>query len=594
MTGPLVVWGATTTATPQVPTAPPQRREKRQQRLEELCAATIRALSGDPRLRYRGHRLERDGRRLAIRAPHLRTDVERDDFASFRGAADGLALRLLYSDPQLHASRMPEPALERTLFEILEQLRVEALVSDDHPGIRRNLRHRFRDWCLQYHHSGMTENQVGLLLFCVIQTAWSRLSGQPTLEETEGLIEAQRAVLAPHIGTDLRGLRRTVTNQAQFADHALAIGRELSAIIDAGYSADEDESERQASRIAELCDFDLLLDPDDLAGDGDQPGSSAGSAADGTPEDPLADYRIFNPAYDREVQAARLVRREQRQALREQLDRRIRGQGINLPRLSRRLARILAAPRLDGWRFGEEEGRLDARRLARLVTSPTERRLFRQERLRPHTDAQVCFLIDNSGSMKTHIESIALLVDLLCRAFEQAGARSEVLGFTTGGWNGGRPYREWQGRGATPGPGRLNELCHIIYKDADHSWRRSRGEIAALLKTSLFRESIDGEALLWAQRRLQASRAQRRLLLVISDGCPMESMTFQHNPPEYLDNHLKLVAERIEREGSIELAALGVGLDLSRYYRRSLALDLSHSLDNALFDEVTALLASPL
>ncbi|HEY5718092.1 MAG TPA: cobalamin biosynthesis protein CobT, partial [Motiliproteus sp.] len=252
---------------------------------------------------------------------------------------------------------------------------------------------------------------------------------------------------------------------------------------------------------------------------------------------------------------------------------------------------LLAAPRLDGWRFGEEEGRIDARRLARLVTSPTERRLFRQEQLRPHTDAQVCLLIDNSGSMKQQIESITLLVDLLCRAFEQAGARSEVLGYTTGGWNGGRPFKQWQGRGAPANPGRLNELCHIVYKDAEHSWRRSRPEIATLLKTSLFRESIDGEALLWARRRLQASRASRKILLVISDGCPHESMTCQHNPPDFLDRHLHQVAELIERGGEIELAALGVGLDLSRYYRRSLALDLSHSLDNRVFDEVVALLA---
>ncbi len=591
MTGPLVPWGQNTVATPQVP-EPLPRKEKRQQQLEELCAATIRALTGNARLRFRGHRLELDGRRLKIRAPHLYTDVNADDFNSFRGAADGLALRLLHSDAKLHASLMPQSPLEQTLFEILEQLRVEALVTDDHPGIRRNLKHRFRHWCLQYHHSGMTENQVGLLLFCIIQTAWSRISGYPTLEETEGLIEPQRAVLAPHIGTDLLGLRHQRENQRQFAAHALAISRELSSIIAAGQTAHGDDDERDSSKIADATEFSLILETDEEQ-DGQEASTPASTQQSGNMlAEALADYRIYDSQFDRELTAAQIVRLDQRRELRQQLDRRIRQQGINLPRLARNIARILAAPRLNGWRFGEEEGRLDARRLSRLITSPAERRIFRQEQQQPHTDAQVCFLIDNSGSMKTHIESISMLVDLFSRAFEQAGARSEVLGFTTGSWNGGKPFKSWRGRGCPADPGRLTDLCHIIYKDAQLSWRRARTDLAALLKPTLFREGVDGEALLWASRRLLASQAARKLLIVISDGSPMDSMTAQHNPPNYLDQHLRLVAAQIEQQGEIELMALGVGLDLSRYYRRSLALDLEQSLDNELFDEIVALIAS--
>ncbi|MEH6651770.1 MAG: cobalamin biosynthesis protein CobT [Motiliproteus sp.] len=592
MAGPLVPWGES------APTAPPAqqqgqpRKEKRQQRLEELCAATIRALTGDARLRYRGHRLELDGRRLKIRAPHLYTDVSNDDFDSFRGAADGLALRLIHSDAELHASKMPESPLERTLFEILEQLRAESLVGDDHSGIRRNLKYRFRHWCLQYHHSGMTENQVGLLLFCIIQTVWSRLTGYPTLEETEGLIEPQRAVLGPHIGTDLMGMRRNRDNQARFAEHALGICRELSSIIEAGRSQHDgdDDSDRESSKIAESTEFSLLLEPDEEADGLDGLGMQPQQQSQRQLSEALNQYQIFNASYDRELAAASMVRLEQRRELREQLDRRIRRQGINVPRLARQIERILAAPRLDGWRFGEEEGRLDARRLSRLVTSPSERRIFRQEQIQPHTDAQVTFLIDNSGSMKAHIESIAMMVDLLSRAFEQAGARSEVLGFTTGSWNGGNPFKQWRGRGCPANPGRLNELCHIVYKDAELPWRRARPDIAALLKPNLFREGVDGESLLWANGRLQASSAARKILIVISDGCPMDSMTAQYNTPDYLDHHLQQVAAQIEMRGEVELMALGVGLDLSRYYRRSLALDLSQSLDNQLFDEVLELL----
>ena len=592
MAGPLVAWQPNK-PTVQAPSASQQpRKEKRQQRLEELCAATIRALTGNGRLRYRGHRLEQDGRRLPIRAPHLNTDVSEDDFDSFRGAADGLALRLIHSDAALHASLMPEDPLEQTLFEILEQLRVESQVSDDHPGIRRNLKHRFSHWCLQYHHSGMTENQVGLLLFCIIQTVWSRLGSHPALEEIEDLIEPQRAVLAPHIGTDVLALRRNRDNQARFAEHALAICRELSSIIDAGQPDGDDGDKRQRSKIADAADFELLLEPDEDPNEMDAPGSTPQQQSEKQLNDALSDYRVFNNRYDREISAAKLVRLEQLRALREQLDQRIRRQGINTPRLARKLSRILAAPRLNGWSFGEEEGHLDGRRLSQLVTSPTERRLFRQEQYQPHSDCQVCFLIDNSGSMKQHIESITMLVDVFSRAFEQAGARSEILGFTTGSWNGGKPLKEWRGRGSPADPGRLNELCHIVYKDADKPWRRARPEIAALLKANLFREAVDGEALLWASGRLQASQAARKILIVISDGCPMESMTHQHNRPDYLDKHLQQVSEAIERRGEIELLALGVGLDLSRYYRRSLELDISQSLDNALFDEVVSLLAN--
>lgn len=591
MVSPLAAWQPKLEALLVSPDKLQPRKEKRQQRLEELCAATIRALTGNSKLRYRGHRLEQDGRRLPIRAPHLNTDVTEDDFDSFRGAADGLALRLIYSDADLHRSLMPDDPLEKTLFEILEQLRVESLVSNDHPGIRRNIKHRFSHWCLQYHHSGMTENQIGLLLFCIIQTVWSRLGSHPPLEEIEDLIEPQRAVLAPHIGTDVLALRRNSDNQARFAEHALAICRELSSIIDAGQPGDDAEKQKR-SKIADASDIDLLLEPDEDPDETAVLSATPQQQSEKQISDGLSDYRVFNNRYDREISAGKLVRLEQLRELREQLDRRIRRQGINTPRLARQLSRILAAPRLSGWRFGEEEGRLDARRLSQLVTSPTERRLFRQEQYQPHSDCQVSFLIDNSGSMKQHIESITMLVDVFSRAFEQAGARSEVLGFTTGSWNGGKPFKEWRNAGSKDDPGRLNELCHIVYKDAEKPWRRARPEIAGLLKTSTFREGVDGEALQWASSRLQASQAARKILIVISDGSPMESMTHLHNAPDYLDKHLQLVSEAIDRRGEIELLALGVGLDLSRYYRRSLELDISQSLDNALFDEVVSLLAN--
>ncbi|WP_218190509.1 hypothetical protein [Pseudomonas sp. VI4.1] len=250
----------------------------------------------------------------------------------------------------------------------------------------------------------------------------------------------------------------------------------------------------------------------------------------------------------------------------------------------------MAAPRRDGWAFAQTDGQIDAGRLSRLIISPEQREIFRHELERPHSDCLVSLLIDNSGSMRNHIESVALLADAFSRALELAGARSEILGFTTGQWNGGRPLKRWRALGQPADPGRLNELSHLVYKDAETSWRRARPTIAALLKSDLFREGIDGEALLWARQRLLQRDARRRILIIISDGCPMDSATHQTNRQDILDLHLKQVTRQIEQEGSIELYALGVGLDLSPYYRRSLELDLSRSLDNAVFDEILRLL----
>jgi len=269
----------------------------------------------------------------------------------------------------------------------------------------------------------------------------------------------------------------------------------------------------------------------------------------------------------------------------------IRAQGANIPRLARRLAVILSTPVREGWRFGEEEGYVDGRRLHQLVTSSSERRVFRRERYVPQADSFVSILIDCSGSMKVHIQRIAVLVDVLGRALQLAGVTTEILGFTTGGWNGGRVYQDWLRQGRPMRPGRLNEVCHLIYKDADTHWRRARPNIAALLKPDLFREGVDGEALLWASRRMIGRSENRRLLFVISDGSPMDTATKLANDAFYLDNHLKAVVSELRRHHGVEVYGLGVGLDLSPYYEHCLALDLSEGVSNRVFDEFMGLIA---
>ena len=569
------------------------RAEKLQQQAEELCGALIRAVSGEAQLRYRGRHLELNGRPFAVRTPHLRTDVEKDDFRSFRGAADGIALRLKHSDPQLHRELMPDDDIGAMIFEMLEQLRVESLVSAAHPGARQNMLHRFHAWTQEFHNSGTTESHVGLLIYSIAQICWSRMTGLPADESTEGLVEPQRMMLAPHIGTYLAGMRRTKADQAAYAENALGIVAVVAGIVDALNSAlkGKDEDAEEVKLPENLSNFNLLLDLED--GDADLGTSTPGSRMRCARElaKQLENYQVFSRNYDREVASTALVRKDLLVDLRDRLDKRIAGQGINIPRLARELSLLLAAPRLDGWNFGEEEGYLDGRRLSSLVTSPDNHKLFRQERYQPHSNCQVTFLLDNSGSMREHIESIAMMVDVFARALEQAGAKSEVLGFTTGAWQGGRAYKEWLRKRRPENPGRLAELCHIVYKDAGLPWRQARRGMAALLKPDLFREGIDGEAVLWAAKRMAARPEQRKILIVVSDGCPMESATHQTNSEDFLDNHLKQVASMLELGGDIELYGLGVGLDLGTYYRHHLAMDTSVPLDNGMFREIMQMIS---
>lgn len=563
-----------------------QRRARHEQQIAELCAALIRAFSGQADLHFRGRRLHRGRQPLPWFAPHLQPSPETDDFASFRGAADGLALRLTASDAALHLKLRPQDPVERLVFELLEQFRVEALAPEGMPGMARNLRHRHEQWSLSYHHSDLTASARGILLYTVAQICRARVTGQQVVEQTEDLLEVTRAALAPLLGHDLAGLRRHRASQAAYAVHALSIARTVAEML---HSADdEDEDTREASVDNPRSLFSLVADMEqELV----ERFTAAVSGRSTVLEDDQGAYRIFTTAYDREHDAASLARGELLAEYRQRLDRRIAGQGVNIARLARELRALLAVPTRDGWDGSQEEGRIDGRRLAQLVASPTERRLFRTERLEPVADCMVTFLIDCSGSMKEHSESVAMLVDVLARALEQAGVSSEILGFTTGAWNGGRAQRDWIRAGRPAHPGRLNERCHLVFKAAETPWRRARPAIAALLKGDLFREGFDGEAVDWACARLFARPEERKLLLVISDGSPMDGATLLANDAHYLDHHLRDVVARREQAGGVEIAGIGVGLDLSPYYSRSHVLDLAASPGNQIFREITALIA---
>ncbi|MDR3452487.1 MAG: cobalt chelatase [Rhodoferax sp.] len=564
-----------------------QARVRHQQRVEELCAAAIRALSGEADLHFRARRLHRGRRPLPLFAPHLHPSLDTDDFSSFRGAADGLALRLSKSDAALHRSLCPSDPVERLVFDLLEQIRVEALAPADMPGVAHNLRHRFEAWSLAFHHSGLTDSARGILLYTLAQICRSRVTGERVLEATEDLMEATRGALGPLLGHDLAGLRRTRTTQAAYAVHALGIARAVGEMLRsasdesaAPLADDDDENVRTA--------FSLVMDTDSELSERVETAVSGRSRVLEAADD---GYRVFTTAYDRECLAATLVRAELLKDFRTRLDARIAGQGVNIARLARELRALLAVPARDGWDGDQDEGYIDGRRLALLVASPTERRLFRTEHIEPTANCVLSFLIDCSGSMRTHIESVAMFVDVFVRALEQAGVATEVLGFTTGAWNGGLAQRDWVRASRPQHPGRLNEVCHMVFKDAETRWQRARPDIATLLKGDLFREGIDGEAVAWACRRLAGRGEDRKLLLVISDGSPMDSATNLANDAHYLDHHLRDVVQSVESTRQIEILGVGVGLDLSPYYSRSHVLDLAGSTGNQVFRELIDLIA---
>jgi cobaltochelatase CobT len=301
---------------------------------------------------------------------------------------------------------------------------------------------------------------------------------------------------------------------------------------------------------------------------------------------------VWDQQFDQVVDAGKLCSDEELAQLRLELDRQLGPLRNLVGRLANRLQRQLQARMAHGWVFDQEEGLLDSARLARLVVDPFHRLSFKRERDIPFRDTIVTLLIDNSGSMRGHsIRVAALCTDILARTLERCQVRSEILGFTTRDWMGGRPGKRWRALGRRPNPGRLNELRHIVYKSADTPWRRARKNLGLMLRDDLLKENIDGEALLWARDRLLARPERRRILMVISDGAPLDHATLNANPPDYLERHLRQVISSIEAHGAIELLAIGIGHDVTEYYPQSVMLDDEERLGSAMMEQLRELFA---
>lgn len=575
-----------------------QRQEVIQQKLEYWYSASIRALAAEPRALIRGHQLYVKGEPRQLKSPYLQLSLghqssNNQNSHTLRGLADGIALRIRHSDHQLHQQLMPTLPVEQLVFELLEQLRVESLAPAGLPGIRSNLRKRFVYWAEQAASSTLTENSIGLLIYSVLVICWSRLLNQSVPEQIEAEIEATRMGLAKTIGHHLYAFKSLTHDQSAFAEHALGIASEISTMAD---DIRHDSDKRSSDGLEQT--LSMLLNASELNKQWLSDEATDWQIANTLPasedirfEAEQFEYKIFTTGYDKTVEAKKIIRPAQLKKLRTQLDKKIRRSSINSHRVARYLKSLIASPKSQGWSFGAEQGYVDSARLARLISSPNERRLFRQEAQLPTSNGLISIVVDNSGSMTRHSEVIAELVDTLLKIIDMAGIQSEVLGFTTGEWNGGKAHKDWVTAGKPANPGRLNSLCHIVYKSADTPWRRARPAIAGLLKTDLYKEGIDGEALQWALQRMETRTENKKTILVLSDGSPMDSATHAKNPEHYLDNHLLHVTQKIESRPDLHLCAIGVGLDLSAYYQHHLAITTDKPLSTQDYHQFISLIA---
>lgn len=538
-------------------------------------------MTGDDSLQWSGQTLYRGTHPLPQLAAHhsdvplLQTDQ--------RGLLDSMGLRLHLSDEAWHQQNLPKDPVERMVFELLEQLRVESLVPEAWPGARENMRQRFLHWCQAFMDSGLTESSLGILLFTVAVTAWSRLTGHEIPESMGDLVESTRLSMAAQLGQQWVQLRR-LRQEQQFVTPALAVSRWVGQAVRAA----QEEAPRGAGSPKRRGNFALPLHFESQSLDELPMAQSGDSRAWAST---AQSYRVFTREFDREAAASELIRAVQLAQFREQMDEELARSGLqHAGRLARYLQQRLATSQRDGWSFAQEEGYLDGNRLSQLVTDPQQRAIFKDEMQRPINETAVTILMDCSGSMKAYAKPLSLLLDVLGRALEMAGVVVEILGFSSQAWNGGRARKQWQRAGRPEFPGRLNERLHIVFKDGAKPWRQGRQGVAALRKPDIFREGIDGEAVEWACQRLMARSTRRRILLVISDGCPMDTATHQCNDEHYLDQHLRQVLAARERMGDVKVCALGVGLDLGVFYRQRLAIDLLQDIDEALLFSVAELL----
>ena len=592
-------------------------------------AGAARAIAKDPELdvAFASEVAASPGK--VARVPSPGPGLEPKLVAEARGAADSAALRLRYHDARLHARVAPADAEARSVFDALEMARVEALGARAMGGVRHNLSHltdaRVRGDAIV---RARTAEEVPLST-AVALIARERLSGDappasalPGLKLVSSWIEQKAA-------PELDALALTLDDQAAFAKLSRRLLEDLDLApaeepIDEESDQGGDDQEGEEGGSEDTADQgdegtpgggDVEMrgeETEDSTSDADSAQEMEGSEEETSAGDDLSesvfaspsrrnwelspetDYKAFTTRFDEIVEAADLCDEEELGRLRAYLDQQMGGLQNVVTRLANRLQRRLMAQQARSWDFDQEEGLLDAARLARVVVNPRHALSFKIERDTEFRDTVVSLLIDNSGSMRGRpIAIAAICADILARTLERCGVATEILGFTTRGWKGGQSREAWLAAGRPSNPGRLNDLRHIVYKRADEPYRHSRRHLGLMMREGLLKENIDGEALLWAHNRLIARPEERRILMVISDGAPVDDSTASANGGSYLERHLRQVIEWIEKRSPVELIAIGIGHDVTRYYSRAVTIMDADQLAGAMVEQLAQLFDSP-
>ncbi|ODU21118.1 MAG: cobaltochelatase subunit CobT [Sphingomonas sp. SCN 67-18] len=593
----------------------------------QVLGGAARAIAHEPEveLAYTADTPAASGKHIKVPMPAR--GLPANQVAEARGFADAFALRLRHHDAVLHNKAAPADAVARAVFDAAEQARVEALGSKGMDGVRDNLA-RALDVRVRADPITRARNReevpistaVGLLVR-------ERLTGlAPPAAAREGLAMI-RGWIEEKAGAELDGLALAIDDQDGFARLAKRLLEDLELVDgevapdDAREQGEEDEGEDQsegdedgegndaASGMEGEVDARAEADNSDGEGDGEQgqddrmsDGSSdvGDDGEDGMmpvrPNRPPAevgpqfDYRSWTTRFDEVVTAGELCDDDELTRLRAYLDQQLVHLQGAVTKLANRLQRRLMAQQNRSWDFDQEEGLLDAARLARVVINPAHSLSYKNERDTDFRDTVVTLLIDNSGSMRGRPISIAAIsADILARTLERCGVKAEILGFTTRAWKGGQSREHWLAAGRPPGPGRLNDLRHIIYKRADEPWRRARKSLGLMMREGLLKENIDGEALLWAHNRLIARPEERRILMVISDGAPVDDSTLSVNSGTYLEKHLRQVIHWIENKSPVELCAIGIGHDVTRYYARAVTIMDAEQLGGTMVEQLAGL-----
>ena len=557
--------------------------------------------------------------------PHPPRDLQGPETARLRGLADQMALRVAHHDAAVHARAKPASPEGVLVYDALEQARIEAIGSNALVGVRDNLAAVWDQAAQRKGLAALTDPGAAPLADVVALIVRERLTGSPPPDSARALVDALRGEIEAKAGPDLDRLTGALDDQAAFARIARAVLRDLSLGDDGsdnpdqrseddesedgeaespsdgegegeeqspqGDASDDGETTREESDSAEaqMADSDeesAQADDDMDMSDGDRP-ARPDINDPGRAEPP---YKIFTREHDEVVAAEDLCEPEELARLRAYLDQQLASLSNVVARLANRLQRKLMAKQNRTWSFDLEEGLLDVARLTRVIVDPTAPLSFKMEQDTEFRDTVVGLLIDNSGSMRGRpIMVAAVCADILARTLERCGVKVEILGFTTRAWKGGSSRDAWLKAGKPASPGRLNDLRHIVYKSADAPWRRARKNLGLMMREGLLKENIDGEALMWAHQRLIARTEQRRILMVISDGAPVDDSTLSVNSGHYLERHLRRVIGEIEGKSPVELIAIGIGHDVTRYYRRAVTIVDVEQLGGAITEQLAAL-----